>query len=389
MKICFDISYVQHRRAGLGRLTTELLPALLEQDSNNEYILHGWSYSLDVEKLERMKKPNVTTALARIPGNVKRWYWTRARFPALESLVGAFDIFHSADQFLPPLKRARTIATVHDLASIKFPEFFDQRVLRMNAFLEEHIHRADAIIVPSEHTGHDVAVLMNVPSERIHLVRPPVCSTFSSSPGPNDAAVAKKFSLDFPYMLFVGTLEPRKNVGAVVEAFNRLPATTRCELVVVGKKGWMYEPILHAMENSPAKNRIHHLDFVTDEELAVLYRRAMMFVYPSFYEGHGSPVAEAMASGIPIITSANSSLREIADGVALLIDPAKPDEIADAMQMLIDDEVRRVEMRQRGLHVVERFSADAAAKKVLALYEAVMRRGTSPAGNIQAAGSAS
>jgi glycosyltransferase involved in cell wall biosynthesis len=371
MTICFDVSYVQHRRAGLGRLITELLPALLEQDSENAYILHGWSYSLDVEKLAELKKPNVTTSLAKIPGNVKRWYWTRARFPFLESLIGAFDIFHSADQFLPPLKHAKSVATVHDLASLKFPEFFDQSVLRMNAFLEEHVHRADMIIVPSEHTKHDVIALMSVPSERIHLVRPPVSSTFSAKPKANDAAIAKKFALEKPYILFVGTLEPRKNVAAVIEAFNRLSATTKCELIVVGKKGWMCEPILHAIENSPVNNRIRHLDFVSDDELAVLYRRAMMFVYPSFYEGHGSPVAEAMASGIPIITSANSSLREIADGVALLIDPSKPDEIAEAMHMLLDDEVRRVEMRQRGLHVVEQFSANAAARNVLSIYRSL------------------
>jgi glycosyltransferase involved in cell wall biosynthesis len=133
----------------------------------------------------------------------------------------------------------------------------------------------------------------------------------------------------------------------------------------------MYEPIFRAIENSPVKNRIRYLDFVSDDELAVLYRRAMMFVYPSFYEGHGSPVVEAMASGIPIITAAHSSLREIADGVALLIDPSKPDEIAEAMHMLLDDEVRRVEMRQRGLHVVEQFSATAAARNVLRIYRSL------------------
>jgi glycosyltransferase involved in cell wall biosynthesis len=371
MKICFDVSYVQHRRAGLGRLITELLPAMLEQDVENEYILHGWSYSLDVEKLARWKKSSVRMSLAKIPGNVKRWYWTRGRFPVLESLIGRFDIFHSADQFLPPLRHANSIATVHDLASLRFPAFFDQNVLRMNAFLEEHIRRADAIIVPSAHTQQDLVALMSVPTERIHIVRPPVCPTFSATPTANDAAVVKKFSLETPFILFVGTLEPRKNVGAVIEAFSRLARGTRCELLIVGKKGWMYEPIFRAIENSPVNNRLRYLDFVSDDELAVLYRKAMMFVYPSFYEGHGSPVVEAMASGIPIITSANSSLREIADGVALLIDPSKPDEIAEAMHMLLDDEVRRVEMRQRGLHVVEQFTANAAARNVLSIYRSL------------------
>lgn len=373
MRIAFDVSYVQRRRAGYGRLSTELLSALLKADDKNEYILHGWSYSIDFETLRQFQRPNVQMNVKRIPGNIKRWYWTRAQFPPIEYFVGSVDVFHSADPFLPPVRSAKKISTVHDLASTKFPEFFESDVLRMNKHIGQHVASADAIIVPSEHTKLDLGELNAVDPKKVTVIREPVSPIFSERGDPeNDDAIVKRFGIVNAYALFVGTFEPRKNIASIVKAFNLLGDTEGLHLVLVGKKGWKYDDVFRLINDSPSKMRIHYLEFVTDEELAVLYRKSLFFVYPSFYEGFGLPVLEAMASGTPIITSNTSSLRELADGVALLVDPQRVNDLVEAMSMLANDEVRRVEMRQRGAYVSRQFTAEAAAKAIQALYKSLV-----------------
>ncbi len=368
MRIGFDVSHIQKTRAGIGQHAYQLLKALITADDTNEYILHGWSFGIDKQAIANVAQGRTKLSVRRIPGAVKQFYWNKLRLPNIESLLGEIDVFHSSDPFLPPTL-GRRICTVHDLAYRKFPEWLERKVIRDDRFVRRSVDLADAVIVPSQQTKLDLIEIMDVDRNKIHIVNVPPNSIFSSAKAESDLKVKEKFSLAKPYILFVGTVEPRKNIPSIVKAFETVP--DRVDLVIVGKKGWHTEESLRSIESSSAKARIHYLEYVTDEELASLYRRALCFVYPSFYEGYGFPLLEAMASGIPIITSNNSSMREIADGVALLVSPSSVEDIAEAMNMLVSDEVRRVEMRQRGMHIVEQYTAERAAKSVLNIYNSL------------------
>ena len=374
MRIAFDVSYIQKMQTGIGRLAELIIKALLNAEQKNEYVLHGWSFGLNRAALRRLADSRTRVSIARIPGDIKRFYWNRLRFPNIETIVGEVDIFHSNDPSLPATKRAKTICTIHDLAYKKFPELLESRVSAWDAFVQRSARTADAIITPSEHSRHDIMEMFGIAEERIHVVRIPASASFSYQKNEaQDIFVKEKYDLTHPYMLFVGTFEPRKNIPALVKAFEVFKQEWKAptDLVLVGKKGWLYEKTFAAIAASPCKTSIRYFHYVPEEELASLYRQALCFVLPSLYEGYGSPILEAMASGIPIITSNNSSLRELADGVALLVDPTNPADMSEAMLMLAKDEVRRVEMRQRGLHVIQQYTPAATAKAVLDVYERV------------------
>lgn len=375
MIIAFDVSYVQKGRAGLGRYATELLKALVEVDQHNEYKLHGWSYSLDVRWLRCLQRTNVALYGTRVPGFFKRIYWNRLRFPPIETFIGEFDVFQSVDPFLPPTRKKKTVATVHDLCSFRFPHFFEQSVLRWDKFAGRSVLSASAIIVPSLSTLNDVLEHYQVPEARVKVVRPPVNALFRPDPVPLiDSQIRTKYNLQRPFVLFVGTLEPRKNVLSIIKAFELLhrKKTLDIELVIVGKKGWMFGQIFEAVANSPVRAKIRYIEFIPDGDLAAVYRNAELFVYPSIYEGHGSPVVEAMASGKAVVTSNTSSLKEIAEGSALLVDPSSIDELAHAMETLLEDTDLRKQLSARALKTAERFSGSSSANELLALYQSLL-----------------
>jgi glycosyltransferase involved in cell wall biosynthesis len=375
MILAFDVSYIQRERTGLGRYATELLEALLRVEGDNQYKLHGWSSSLDHHWLRGVRNANVSLHCSSIPGAVKRIYWNRLRFPPLERFIGEFDVFQSIDPFLPPTKGKKTIATVHDVGAIRFPQWFEKNVLRWNRYIEHSLRSATAVIVPSLSTKADVMEYYQIGIERLAVIRPPVNPIFRPVHSTeHDSSVRIKHGLLSPFVLFVGTLEPRKNIVALLKAFElfRRRGQFDLDLVVVGRRGWMFQEILETIKNSPVRQSIHYLDFISDEELAGLYRICEFFVYPSHYEGHGSPVVEAMASGKAVITSNTSSLKEIAEGSALLVDPHSLEELAQAMHSLLEDSELRNRLCQLGLRNARRFSHESAANALLELYRSLV-----------------
>ena len=373
MTVVFDISYLQQTGAGITRYCRELLRGLLAKDVKNDYVLHGWSLSLDRDEIASLARDNVRLSARRIPGPLKRMYWNRIRFPALGALVGAFDIFHSAEPLLPPLGKGVGVITVHDLAYLRYPRLFQKSVLRRDPFVRGSISRAGAIIVPSLATKSDLVELLGVDERRIHLIRPPVfagCSPLRERG--TDEAVLRKYRLRPPFALFVGVIEPRKNIEAIIRAFEK--AQGDFDLVLVGKPGWLYQGTLLAINRSPARSRIHLLGFVPDRDLPSIYRNARFFVFPSLFEGYGSPVAEAMASGLPVITSRNSSLREIAADAAHLVDPGNDEELTAAMQLLAGDDAACRRLAALGLEQIRKLQEVNAPDAVLRLYDDLEKR---------------
>lgn len=372
MTIVYDVSHIRRKRAGIGRLATIQLQGLLSADQERDYILHGWSPDLDTEMIQSFLRPNVRLSIARVPGSVKRLYWNIIRTPPLYTLIGPFDIFHSAEPLLPPVGNKRSIITFNDSAYYKFPQFYSKWIAKKWDYLyRRSLRMADAVIVLSENTRTDLIDMMALPPQRVHIVRPPTDPVFSDSRSQQDEShVRGKFSLPDQFILFVGTIEPRKNISRLVKAFEMFLNTQNrsVSLVIVGRRGWLYEDILTTINTSRARENILLLDYVTDTDLAVLYRLALMFVFPSLYEGHGYPVVEAMASGTPVITSSNSSLKEIGEGAALLIDAENVADICEAMHRLYDNESLRRDMSIRGRQRAAQFSVKNAVDSILRLY---------------------
>ncbi|MBI4548506.1 MAG: glycosyltransferase family 4 protein [Ignavibacteriae bacterium] len=378
MIIAFDVSHIRLHRAGLGRFSTLILRGLLSADHERHYLLHGWSADLDEATIRSFLQSNVRLSIAHVPRVFKRLYWNVLRTPKLETFIGPFDVFYSAEPLLPPLGKKRSIITFHDLAFKKFPQFFAERAVRKwNVLFQRAAEHADVIIVPSVSTHKDLMELMSVPQEKIHVVRPPVDPIFCQGlPAQCDTEVREKFSIPGEFILFVGTVEPRKNVARLVKAFEMFISTTKKapSLVIVGQLGWLYQGVLKIINSSPACDKILLLNYVTDEDLHRLYRSASIFIFPSLYEGHGFPVVEAMASGLPVITSNNSSLREIGQGVALLIDPEDIMQMTEGLQTLYSDETLRREMSAKGLERAAQFSVKSSTDAILKIYTSLENR---------------
>jgi glycosyltransferase involved in cell wall biosynthesis len=177
-----------------------------------------------------------------------------------------------------------------------------------------------------------------------------------------------------PYLLFVSTIEPRKNIQTLINAFNLLKQTVKLDhhLVLIGRKGWHYQPIFAAIENSPWTHHIHHLNYLSDEDVAFFYSKADVFVYPSHYEGFGLPVLEAMTLGAPVVTSNTSSLPEVAGDAALLIDPNDPMELAEAILKVISGSQFRQDLIHKGKARAKLFSWERTAKETLNAYKSLL-----------------
>lgn len=373
MKIAFDVSYIQRRGTGYGRFAFNLIEALLAENSKIDFLLHGWSASLDEAAVRSFHQENASIDIKKIPGPLKRFYWNRISWPPIESVIGQFDIFHSMEPLCPPTSR-KVVTTLHDLAYKRFPDFFERNVKRWDPFIARALERSDAVIAPSMCTKNDVCEIFGVPEWNVHAV--PYWAHKIFCPGDKSSEMEKALAesgIHTPYLLSVGTLEPRKNLVRLVNAFEQFVRRidSEIQLVIVGKKGWLYDDTMRAIRSSEASGRIRHVGYVSDQMLAKLYRGAEFFLYPSLFEGFGFPVIEAMASGKAVITSNRSSMKEIAEGAALLVDPESVSDITEAMVLLMDKS-KRTQVEKSCYHRSTLFSAKASARKVLDIYHKLM-----------------
>jgi glycosyltransferase involved in cell wall biosynthesis len=373
MTIAFDVSHIQTRRAGIGQGSLALLHALTDQDRVNRYVLHGWSSSLDCGALRRIQHENVSLRIARVPGPIKRLYWDRIPFPPVETLVGPCDIFHSSDASFPPVSRTRVLVTVHDITSLTHPEFHVRGVTERDRRLLARLGRADGVIVPSTAT-RDALVRSGACSERrIHIHVPVVPSFCTPLEQPGEAELLTPLGVTRPYLLYVGTIEPRKNIRGIVDAFDLVNAQrgNDCDLVLAGKIGWKSETLLAAIAGARSASRIRVLSYVSDNILATLYRHAHCLIYPSFAEGYGLPVAEAIASGLPVVTSIASPMADIAGDAAILVDPHSAADIAAAVLRMTWSAAELARWKSRARDQEKVLAASHPADAMLALYARV------------------
>ncbi|OGN06080.1 MAG: hypothetical protein A2669_00945 [Candidatus Yanofskybacteria bacterium RIFCSPHIGHO2_01_FULL_48_25b] len=334
-----------------------------------EFKLFYSSFKSPAPERPYMNLPNVRVYDFRIPNNLLFFCANIWGYPCLDDMLGGVDVFFSPHFFLAPLSPAgRRITTFHDLSYLRFPEFFTWRKrlwhnVEMNP--ERQAKLSDKIIAVSESTRDDLVEFYNIDPQNISVVHSGV--NVSKPDAESVLKFKKNKGLSERYALYVGTIEPRKNLQGLVQAFNILKERDGhqdVELIIIGKRGWRYEDIFQDIANSPYASAIRYQGHLT-EDLSLYYSAASVCICPSFFEGFGFPVLEAMACGTPVIASANSSLPEVAGSAALLIDPYNISDLAEAIRIVLSDKAISARMSEEGIKRAKKFDWDTAAQKTL------------------------
>lgn len=375
MRICIDISPAVHHRAGLGRYAHELTAALLDADPGNEYVAfyHQRAEAQVDPPLDRL--PQLTTNLSTKPWRMSALLAHLSRF-SQDRLFPDIDLFHATDHLLPRLARVRSVFTLHDLVFRFYPETHKPLnrwflTLMMPRFLEA----ADAVIAVSEWTKKDAIELYGLDEDKVSVIYEGVNPRFRPASAERISALRHKYGILEKFVLSVGTIEPRKNFTSLLEAYHSVRnGRPDLKLVIVGKKGWLYEGFFRKLHELGLENEVIFPGFVRDEDLPALYSAADLFVFPSLYEGFGLPVLEAMACGAPVITSNTSSLPEVTGEATVLVDPNDVQALIRAMSAVLDNKELRGELHAKGLRQAAKFSWETAAYETLALYDKVLVR---------------
>lgn len=341
MRVCIDIQSVITNPTGVGRYTMELVKALSKIVDREEVTLSYFNFLGRYKGVDYF--PNKQIKI--IPGGLYNKLWKRFHFPPLNWFIGDYDICHFPNFCLPPMRRGKFIITVHDLAFMRYPEFIEPKNLRfLQRELPRSIKMAHKIIAVSQFTKNELMELFSVPEEKIVVIYEGIRSILPRSRNSG-------FTLS-DYILFVGTIEPRKNIEGLIKAAH----LCNQKLVIVGQKGWL-------IDIKPQKDVIL-LGYVPDEELYNIYRNAKAFVFPSFYEGFGLPPLEAMACGVPVV----STKFEVLGDSARFVNPHDPEDIAIGIREVLEDPKPWI---KKGLEHVKKFSWEKTAEQTLALYRTV------------------
>jgi glycosyltransferase involved in cell wall biosynthesis len=294
-----------------------------------------------------------------------RSLWSQIRLP-LHLLNHRYDLLHVPGHKLPALSPCPRLATIHDLAFLKFPETFQPlHRQRLVWFTQNAVRRSDRLIAISESTKRDLCELLRAAPEKITVI-PHGVDRHLFHPGVAPAA------RPHPYLLSVGTLQPRKNYELLIRAFNELCRRHRdpVELLIAGQRGWLCEPIEHAAAQSPFAHRIHLLGYVPDPQLAALYRGAHLVAQPSLYEGFGIPLVEAMACGAPVVAANASAFPEVVGPAGILLDPRDQDAWTTTFLSLLESPAQRAELSRQALARSAHFTWERTARETLAVYRA-------------------
>jgi glycosyltransferase involved in cell wall biosynthesis len=389
MRICIDSRNLikLSKTGGTGEYVRNLLLNLSMIDRENRYILFlNYLRSRNVAFVKEYNKDNFHTKACRIPLQLTEYFFSRIHLP-IELLVGKVDIFHGTDFDLPGQLRGKSVITVHDLMYLHYPEVLKKEwVEHYKRNLKWSLNRADMIISVSNFVKKDIIDNFNVSRDKVRVVHNGISEKFSLPKESNRDYIMKKYGIDHPYILFVGTLEPKKNLCRLVEAFGSFIKTTRkrFSLVLAGGEGYLNykEKIENTVHRLSLDNEVIFTGYIKDEDLPGLYKCSELFVFPSIFEGFGIPPLEAMASGIPVVASNAASLPEVVGDAGILVDPLNTDALSDAISSALLDSDLRNGLIQKGLERAGLFSWASTARKTLDLYnELGTGNGTSNADN--------
>jgi glycosyltransferase involved in cell wall biosynthesis len=356
VRIVVDVTPLSLPRTGIGNYTVGMLQGLVDADGRHEIVAFAPVGPRGARRVrEALDGLPIERRIVPLPPSSHTWRtaWSRLGRPAVERLVGRLDAFHFSDWMYPAQRAGVRATTVYDLSPHHHPEWVAPLTARMHGRkYAEAARTCDVLFAISDYTARDVVATLGVPAERVAIARPGVHARFSPNGGRAD--------FGSPYVLSVATLEPRKNLPMLVEAFALVRARRpNLQLVVAGA------PVTWA-EHEFAGDGVRALGFVSDSDLPALYRGASALAYPSLLEGFGMPVVEAMASGTPVVTSSHPSLDDAAGDAAVRADPHNPAAIASAIERVLAERERLVPL---GLEHASRFTWKACGEALLAGYE--------------------
>ncbi len=371
MTLCFDLSAAAHERAGLGRYAAGLARALLALGVPLTAFINDARTSQLSPPLSEL--PTFTANLPR-----KRWRLRAAASyfggPALDAALPGVTLFHATEHLLPRLTRARSVFTLHDVAYRLYPRYhLLQNRLYLGLMMPRFLARAEAVICVSEHTRRDALRFYRLDPAKLHVIPEGVEPRFRPAADPAALAPLRaRYQLPQRFILYVGTIEPRKNLPVLLEAYaalrRRLPAVG---LVIVGSKGWLYESFFQTLARLKLEAHVTLAGYVPEADLPGLITLAEVFAYPSEFEGFGLPPLEAMACGVPVACSNASSLPEVVGEAGLLLPPHDVAAWRTGLEALLTRPELRADLRARGLARAQPFTWERAAQRTLAVYEAV------------------
>ena len=366
MKIAIDLRSLSSARiSGVENYTLNLLDNLLRLDKTNEYTLFNNAFSKG--SLGDFHYVNSKVRNSRIPNKLLNLA-LKLKLVSLEKLAGDFDCL-----FMPNLNqfnvnpKAKVILTVHDLSPVVTPEFYNMKRRVWHKFLnyKKAFERANVLLAVSEYTKNDLIKIFNVPAEKIRVIYPGVDSNVFH---PNLAVadlrqVRNTYNLPGEFILFLNTVEPRKNLSKLIKAFEQLDSSAN--LVIAGKLGWKFGKDFELIKKSKKSAKIKYIGYVEEKHKPALIRLAKVLVYPSFYEGFGFQPLEAMAVGTPVLASQITSVPEVVAGSGLLVNPYNVEDISSGLKSLLENESLREMLITKGYGQAQKFKWELAAQRVL------------------------
>jgi glycosyltransferase involved in cell wall biosynthesis len=380
-RIAVGVECLSEYRAGIARVGLDLFKALAVMAGETEYILVAdreipW---VDVGGKRNLRKEQRSIFHPRLPDGLAIPLWTQFQLPHLLSKINSDLYLHTGTPpllpFLPSWLKIRKIVFLHDVINVKSPEFFNP-ITFLHARLAKGlaVRFFDHILTISSASKKDAQEYLGADPERITVIPFGLSRIFHESPGRETMSrVQGKIGHDgVPFILFVGTMEPRKNLEGLLHAFRLSELAHQYRLVVVGAKGWKTEGVFQTVEKLGLTDSVTFTGFIPDDELCALYRSATLFCYPTFDEGFGLPVLEAMACGCPVVASKIPAIEEVGGDAPLYIDPKSKQSMASALQTVVGDDDLRESMARQGKERVRRFSWDRAALEVSKVIERVI-----------------
>ena len=374
MKIAID-ARMGHERVGMGVYVSGLISHLGKIDKENEYfvIVHKGKKA---DFIPRQQNFIVWETSISYENHFRRDIWEQVYLP-WKLHKHRIDVYHGPSYVLPIFAKNKMVLTIYDMTLFATHDWYNPiSRFRVQKLLRASAKKAHKIIAGSENSKRDIIEILRVPEEKVRVIYIGVNDMYKPIDDQHELdSIKARYGITGRFVLHVGSLNPRKNIPRLIDAYGRLPAEIleEYQLVIAGKRSWKSEGIFAKVKQSGLEDRVIFTGFVEDDDLPLLMNAADLLVFPSLYEGFGIPPLEAMACGTPVVASNASSIPEVVGDAALLFDPYNIEEMADAMYRALTDEQLRNELRRKGFERVKLFSWEKAARETLAVYEEVYR----------------
>ncbi len=380
MTIGIDVRCLMHKNySGVAEYTYNLLTHLFKADPQNSYKLFYNSKTNVSATLPKFDQPNVKYQGFEYPNKLLNLSFKFLNYPKIDQIIKGADVFFLPNLIFSALSaNCQKIITIHDLSFELFPNFFSYKRNLWHKIInpKKIINNCDKVIAVSQNTKIDLINLYDIPADKIEVVHSGVDHQLYNKINEQTKfkLIKEKYKLPNDFILYLGTIEPRKNIEGIIQAFNLFKEQNskfkHLKLIIAGDKGWKYEKVFDLAQKSPYKQDIKFIGYVSRQDKPLLYNLSKIFLFPSFYEGFGLPVLEAQACGTPVIAGLNSAFPEILKNSALLINPDNLNEISQAIKELLTGKNLYQELMTKGLDNVKNFTWDKTAQKTLKILKA-------------------